>query len=46
MKHHAAAEIKKELEGKTVKDRLEYWNNEYKKQKAKQLQKLGSEKDE
>ena len=39
MKHRAAAEIQKELNGKTIEERLVYWNKEYKKQKKKQIEK-------
>mgnify|MGYP006306027219 FL=1 len=38
MKHHAAAEIHKELKGKTIEERLDYWNKVYSKQKKRQLE--------
>ena len=44
MKHRAAAEIHEELKGKTIEERLDYWNRESMKQKEKQLQKGSTKK--
>ena len=33
MKHRAAARIQKDLKGKSVEERIAYWNEEYRKQK-------------
>jgi hypothetical protein len=33
MKHNAARKIQKELKGKSIEEKLAYWNKEYQKQK-------------
>ena len=37
MKHNAARKIKKELKGKSIEEKLAYWNKEYQKQKKSKV---------